>query len=324
MANYWQMINSYWGMVHTDTEKPKLMPAYYLYRLWGQHFGTRLVNVSVESPRIELHSQVGGVFEASGDRFVPEKTFKANLLEGRTLNGWHGPGYTTETHADGTLVAKLDHLATEEYASFAKLGPLAKGGSYVISFEARASGNVSGSTLGLGMCDTRGWDTTHSAMGLDGIERATDWRGFKGSFATLDDCPGAMVLWRLQGSSEHPAVGTIQVRKLRIESYEPPRFPAYAALTACASRSADGKKIYLIVFNKHLTDAIPARIVLWQAENTISVHRWTVTGPIESTNVVSEEVRETESGIAMQLPRSGILSHVFPARSMTAIEFTLE
>ncbi|HEX2949300.1 MAG TPA: hypothetical protein VHV83_06990, partial [Armatimonadota bacterium] len=78
MANYWHFINGYWGMVqgpvHVATEPHlwKHMPAYYLYRLWGQHFGTQLVFADVKSsPTIELSQRVLRIYPTKGTRIIP-------------------------------------------------------------------------------------------------------------------------------------------------------------------------------------------------------------------------------------------------------------
>ena len=88
----------------------------------------------------------------------------------------------------------------------------------------------------------------------------------------------------------------------------------------CASLSADGKVLYVMVFNKHHAKDITASVKI-AGTRPASGRYWTVTGPsLEATNLQDELVKETASGMALEGLRDGGFSHVFPAHSMTAIE----
>ena len=59
MANYWDFLNSPFGMLKTNLHsadgKPETEePAFLLYRLWAEHFGSRLAGVEVNSPRADF------------------------------------------------------------------------------------------------------------------------------------------------------------------------------------------------------------------------------------------------------------------------------
>jgi alpha-L-arabinofuranosidase len=77
---------------------------------------------------------------------------------------------------------------------------------------------------------------------------------------------------------------------------QPPSFPAYKAVTASASLSSDGSRLFVMLFNKHhdRPASVTVRVSGFAAG---TAKRWTVTGPrLESTNLGSEEVKETVSG----------------------------
>jgi alpha-L-arabinofuranosidase len=87
-ANYWQFINSYWGMLRSVATMPDLiagkpsewkkMPAFHVLRLWNQHFGTRLVEAIADAPFIS--------FEGGADIPAmkhPSLTVCASVLENR-------------------------------------------------------------------------------------------------------------------------------------------------------------------------------------------------------------------------------------------------
>ncbi|HEX2951424.1 MAG TPA: alpha-L-arabinofuranosidase C-terminal domain-containing protein, partial [Armatimonadota bacterium] len=324
MANYWQLANGYWGMIQGFGPYKK-MPAYYLYRLWAQHFGPKLVAVNVNSPQVSFAGSCR-VAPASGKSYFPGKALKEDLLDvKRDVKPVSGSGFTCEVRPDGTLVATLKDLETEQYPEFAVIKAPKIGMGYKISFEARSTGNVKNATMGLGLGDSRGWSATSSAIGVEGIESATQWKKFEKTFNTLSDCPGALLLWRLRASKGSPVTGTLEVRNLRVTPYVSEQFPAYHVITSSASMSADGKTLYLIIFNKHMTDNIPVQLSLKHLTGITSVRRWMVTGPnLASLNLAKEEVREVESGVEMPLPQAGMLNYTAPARSMTAIEVRLQ
>ncbi|HEX2949935.1 MAG TPA: alpha-L-arabinofuranosidase C-terminal domain-containing protein [Armatimonadota bacterium] len=319
MANYWHLANGYWGMIQGYGPYKK-MPAYYLFRLWAQHFGTKLVTVHVTSPRVSFDG-VNGVRAAYGNTYQPGKVLGTNLLDLKTINPVSGAGYSTELRPDGTLVATFNQLSTETYPEFAVINAPKTGLGYKITFEARATGNVKNSVIGLGLCDKRGWTATSSAIAVEGMQSVADWTKFEGAFNTLPDCPGTSVLWRLRVNKATPVTGTIEVRNLKVTAYESSHFAAYEAVTSSASTSADGKTLYLMIFNKHMTDDIPVQVSVKHLNGIASVRRWMVTGPsLSALNFDKEEVREVESGVSMPLPQAGLLKYTAPARSMTAIE----
>lgn len=323
MANYWQLANGYWGMIQGFGPYKK-MPAYYLFRLWAQHFGTKLVDVKTTSPRLPFEG-VNGVRAAYGDAYSEGKDLGVNLLDAKAFQAGTGNNFTTAIQPDGTLVAKVDQLGRETYSNIAVVKAPKIGTSYKLSFDARSTGDLKGSNMGLGLCDLRGWDATGSAIAAEGAETATTWKHFEQVFTTHADCPGIDVLWRLRATKENPVSGTIEVRNLKLTAYEPAHFGAYETITSSASLSADGKTLYLIIFNKHLTDDTPVQISVKGLAPVTSVRRWMVTGPnLASLNFDKEDVREVESGVNMPLPQAGVMSYTAPARSMTAIEVKLK
>lgn len=261
------------------------------------------------------------VRSAKGDRYTAGQPLgNKNLLDGVQLSTPSVPGVKTELHPDGTMAVTMDHLSTETYLTFGKINAPVIGAGYTISFEARSSDQVGKGALGIGIDDGRGWNATHSGVSAEGIETAQTWKKFSQNFDTLDDCPGATLRLRFRPEKDG-FTGTEEIRNLRVTAYTSEHFPAYPALTAAASRSTDGKTVYLIVFNRHHAEDISAQIDIQGIKNISCIQRWTVTGPsLAALNVKEEQVRESESGVLMPLPHKGKLTHTFPARSMTAFE----
>jgi len=316
MANYWQFANGYWGSVRGPNPWRE-QAAYRCFRLWGRHFGPRWVETRTESPRIEFEGYPGFVGPARGDRHVPETAVGGNLLAGKAVKPFRGPGWRTEVRSGGTLAAVLEGLTGETFPLLAEV-KAPPGHAYRVSFEARSSGSLGAANLGLGFVDRRGWEATHSGSAVEGAERVTVWTRFAGTFQALPDCPGAYLVWRLR-AGRSPASGTVEVRYLAVEAVRSEAWPAYPALTAAASLAADGKTLFVIVFNRH-REAVPARIPIRGFPAGLA-RRWTVTGEsLVSMNTERDEVRETESGVPTHVSAEGVIACIFPPHSMTAFE----
>ena len=321
VANYWQFCNGYWGLVQGPHEpgRPgawRRMPAYYLFRLWARHFGDVLVQADAAGPRLDFEGAVN-VRPARGDGGLPPGlSLDTNLLDKASALETRGDGFAWRRTAPGALEMDVRALSKDAYPSIAVIKPVIAG-TYRVSFEARATGDLGGGSFGLVLADLRGWEATHSAAAAAGVEAATDWQAFSADYSPPADCAGMALLWRLV-AGKAPLTGTISVRNLRVSPA--PDTPAYVALTAAASTSADGRTLYLIVFNKHHAQDIPARVSL-AGFPAASARAWTVTGPsLEALNVKEEQVRETESGAPVASLTAGGFMRTFPARSMTAIE----
>jgi alpha-N-arabinofuranosidase len=321
MASYWHFINGYWGMVHgprLPDQQPRRwrpMAAWYLYRLWAQHFGEQLVQVNVESPRLDFEG-VLRVRPAAGEDGLPEGVDPdEDLLAGLELSSGHDEGHRWQATGPDSVVLELDGMTGEVYPLLTTIRPI-RPGTYTLSYTGRARGDLTGGNFGLGFCDTRGWEATQSASAVEGVGQVSEWTEFAGDFSTLRDCPGLMLLWRLRPGGR-PATGRIELRDVKVT---PARgAPAYPALTASASLSDDGDTLYLIVFNKHHAEPIQASIDL-QGFPAASARVWAVTGPsLEATNLGEERVKETVSGEPVPVD-NGRITRTFPPHSMTAIE----
>lgn len=311
-ANYWQFLNGYFGMLRRSPKGETEMPAFPLYRMWGQHFGSQLVSTSVIGPRLAFLG-AGSVQPADGDTF----------RERRIL----GDVALTTTHAaESTSKAKGSFIYTWKDArgdAYPKLGYFealsAKGGGsleYDLSFEARFVTDAKGElpAIGLGIGDSRGWSATHSGLGIDGVRR--EWRPFHGTYTALADTRGIDFTARLQ-KADVPLSGTLEVRNLSIKSAEPTHYPAYNLLTSSASLSADGKTLYVIVFNKSAAESIQAKL-RFDGFAAKKAHLWQVNGPGLAT---FDGVREVKHGDELPVA-SGEATYAFPAHSMTALELT--
>jgi alpha-L-arabinofuranosidase len=114
----------------------------------------------------------------------------------------------------------------------------------------------------------------------------------------------------------------MEIRNLKVTAIRPGAFAGYKAITAAASRSDDGTKAYIVVFNKHHEQSCTVKINV-KGLKAGAAKYWCVTGPsFSSTNVASEMIKETVSGASVVV-KDGALQLSLPSGSMTAIEVPL-
>lgn len=314
LACYWQYFRGYWGPVREQRgDTWTLMPAYHLFRLWHQHFGTRLLNVQTQSPTLAFEGY-GGTGLASPE---PELQSLAVLpLQLRAPAS--AKGFRLDIASDRELSVALAGYSGDAYPVLATL-PARGGCGYRVRAEARLEGRVPpGVVLGLGLSDSRGWDQTFSACGAEGAEAATDWLPLSADLATLPDCSSLALVLRLRAGKETLAPATLHLRNLTVERL--PAFPPYPVLTAAASLDDAGQTLYLIVFNKHPQH--PLRTVVSLADGSgLAARQWTVTGPnlLADNRDGGTQVGEKISGAPVAATPEGFALEL-PPYSMTALE----
>lgn len=322
LANYWAFLNGYFGMLQAPTSdlvqgraaEWKKMPAFYLFKLWAQHFGDTLVETNVaQTPMLEFE----GAYRTWPRRSAPPLnlisepaiTWKESTLDGCS---WTAAG------AGVTLV-----LSKFKGQKFPVIGSLkvTPGMMYELSFEARYSGENGKGTIGVGMMDSRGWEETKSASAIGGLNFATDFKKFSTTICALPDNDELSLLWRLN-IADRPLTGKLEIRNIVIKAL-PPKEP-FAAITAASSRSKDGKKLFVIVFNKDTKTTITTRFRVDGAKLGTGRY-WRVSAPsLESNNLKEETANESISGdIVGEISNDGFSMNI-PAISMTALEFECE
>ncbi|MFA6101745.1 MAG: alpha-L-arabinofuranosidase C-terminal domain-containing protein [Victivallaceae bacterium] len=96
----------------------------------------------------------------------------------------------------------------------------------------------------------------------------------------------------------------------------------HPSLSTCASLSADKRKLYLIVFNKHSLNDIATTIRI-NGVVPAAVKVWKVDGELTANNLKEELVKEVVSGAPVALSGPGF-THKFTAHSMSAFEIDLK
>ena len=327
LANYFNFVNGYFGMVRSPQrsgkyEAPTTEPVFQLYELWAQHFGSQLVKVEVESPRAEFPG-AGSELAARGNTAEPRRQLQQfDLDQYSSLVGSLWPKLLNvqiqRQNSDFTIhLQNLSHSIYPLLARFPRpevgLGvPL----EFTVSSDAKFTPDAESEIppLGIGLMDSRGWNQTHSGIGLDSI--TTDWKHIDGTYQLTARTAAVDLTARLMADGKHVS-GGLQIRNLMVSAFVSAHDAAYPLLTSSASISSDGTKLYLVVFNKSESDAIPTDIHL-PGFSAAKSQYWEVTAP---SLIANTGLSITQQGQVFPLKNATTATHVFPARSMTAIEF---
>lgn len=321
-ANYWQVLNGYWGMVEERLPgRPRSQAALPLFRLWKERFGPLWIPTKSTGPTAEFQPVSGAnTRTAFGSALVATETEKGpNLF--RTSQLTSAPGVALA--ADSTARLEFKDHSGELHLPLA-LTPGQPGSAYRITFQAR-SGSLDGSALkglklGLSFIDGRGWAEVQSGVAVEGVEAADKWRSYSTLFEAHPDCPSVAAAWRMIPAAEGVS-GWMEVRGLSIKPVALPHFPAYQLLTSAASLSRDGKTLSVMLFNKSLKSSMEVKVSL--GAKAVSAKKWTASGPsADSMNLTKEEVKLIHEGAPVEI-KAGIATLLLEPCSMTSLQVSL-
>lgn len=281
MANYWHLLNAMYGVIVTipgadvpagyDGKLLEMKAAARFFQTLKSHLGTELAATSQKNVPVFEANASPGVLAAKGDRFIPgDGPFVPLPLNAFRLNNLTMPGMSAEgSNASRSLTVRFRDFRQETYPDFVtvfrpKEIPMGRAWELEVSFEAKftpAPDSTGSATIGLGMMDIRGWAATHNATAIYGINVAKEWTRFRETLLSLDDTQAMVLTGRVQ-HVQGAISGTLEIRDLRVAARPAGQCPAYQGLSSFASRSADGKTLWLIVFNRSLDSEIPAKIEL--------------------------------------------------------------
>jgi len=329
LATYFDYINSPFGLLRTNRHSPDgkpqtQEPAFLVYKLWAEHFGTKLVGVDVNSPRDEF---VGAGTEPADKGDTPEPRRKLQQIDPNQYTSLAGTLWpkllNVQIQMQGSdLTVRLNGLGRSIYPLLARIPrPVtddpAASVELAISFDAKFTPDRGSraAPMGIGLIDSRGWNQTRSGIGLDSI--TTESKHFGGTYRLAPQTSSVDLSIRLMANGANVS-GLLEIHNLQVTAYKSGHDVAYPLLTGTASTSSDDKTMYLLVINKspnvsinttiRLADFSAARATLWE-----------VNGPgLAATTGVSE----TQSGMNLPIDTStNAGSYVFPPHSLTAIEF---
>lgn len=272
-ANYWHILNGYWGGLRTDAEgteiKSKKATLPFL-EAWGKFRGDEIV-VSEVSGNPRVAAEAGpGLRRSSGEHYVAEQKIGEQRKFKVDPAAFTRSGIEMSATGAGSFRFRFKEAKNGTFPVFSRIvRPEALAGddslSVSLSFEMRflpeKPGERPQAIMGLGLCDPRGWSRTRSAAAFTLTAPPEQWTKVGKSFTTLAGAPGPDLLFRLENVSK-PVSGTLEIRNLKAELSRGEKFPAYPALTTFATKSADGRTLYLIVFNRDPGNAVTVKTEL--------------------------------------------------------------
>jgi alpha-N-arabinofuranosidase len=327
-TNFWHLLGGYWGLMRAaDGSIVDRSAPVAFFKLLGSSFGDNLVATVVKgSPQYEGYPAPG--IRTEGEELEPAKAaYEAALEYPYYMGAVTGSGMTSHSSGPGDLTVNLKDYHTINFLGFSKFSiPEAERkpgyNCFKLSFEARyvpAPGSAVNGSLGLGLCDERGWDATLSAMAIKGIEKSPNWTKFEGDFFNRPDSPGANLALRLEDIKQ-PLTGTLELRNIKVERSAEAKWPKvlYDGLTAISSLSQDATNLHVVVFNKSLDQPITAALQIegFKANNAVA-------SELYQPDVASTAYFEpTVSNVP--LDGSGTLTRTFPPHSMTTLHFSTQ
>ncbi len=334
MANYWSLLNAMYGVVVTlpggkvppaAEEQVTYKAASRFFRTLKSFTGAELVGCTVAgTPKFESAS-APGVLAARGDELAIEDGKGVDVpIEKYDLSRFkpfEGNLKISGSPEKRDLTVEIRDFGKETYPVFAFARrpaaiPAGDGWKVTVSFEARfipAPGNTGNATLGLGFMDARGWEATRCAAAVYGVNTVREWTKFSQPLQMLGDSERLAFLVRFQHMNGKIS-GKLEFRNLEITARPAGHFPAYPGVSSYATKSKDGKKLYVIVFNRSYDQTIPVKIKLDHfkaAKVTVEELFQESVASVKDFNPVRKQ--EVVVGDALQLQ--------LPPHSMTALQF---
>jgi hypothetical protein len=218
----------------------------------------------------------------------------------------------------GALLVDFRTNADFNYYHASKRMPAQPNTWYRLTAVVRAEGltSVNGGCVQIG--DARGYGVTRSAAITPSVRGDSDWVEVTADYLTLPDTR-ELVIQARRLENGGAGEGLFIVGPVKVQTLVPANRGATPVLGVNASRSQDGKRVFLIVTNKNLN--APEEVVIEGVKAT-GARAWSLTGPaVDATN------EEDPSRVAIgELPATvtdGVARAVLPPCSVTAVELTV-
>ncbi len=312
-AQYWQFANEYWGMVKGYNPPYTLRPAYWVFWLYHHYFGDILIDAKVEC---DSYDTLGGygvmaqIGKPSQFRLYPGNILPKQKWELRDIEG------VKHEEIDGTLLVEIQTEEELNYYHARKKMPAQPLMGYRVSAEIKTEGLEKSRGAQIQVGDGRGWGATQSAA-LSEEVKSSDWQKVSVDYITLPDTKEIEILARrLEGEGSK---GKIWIRNVKVEKFQPSNLGAVPYLSVVASKSKDGKKVYVAIVNKELEQSIETEI---EGVKTRKAKVFSLTGPsVDATNEDNpQNVRVIELPVELS---NGSLKFFLPPHSFTVVEIEM-
>lgn len=309
-ADYWQMTNEHWGML-SGYQPPYLKrPAYYVFSMFNDHLGDRLVQADVSSG--EYQTKGGFGVRPTGRPATRFAWGKVEPVQGSwklAFNLWAD----ADVNDAGTLGVDLPAHSEMNYHHARIHLPTTPGVGFRVTAEVRTAG-LTRTGAQLEVIDDRGWEKTKSSS-LSPLVRSDAWTPVAVDYVSLPDAKGIEIVARRLGSKAEG--GRMEFRNVKVQRFMPDRLAGVPYLTAMTTMNKGTVSIFMVNRNSRVPmkvriDGIPAG----------ADRAWTLSGPaVDSDNEKNpEEVVPATLSVRRQ---SGSLVVTLPAHSFSVISTEL-
>lgn len=316
LANYWQYLNTYTGMISNGFigYSNKLYnpyykrPNYYVFELYADHFGSTLIRTDVSGAWFSVD---GGLVSKIGT--IASSNLLSSVWQVMPVTG------VKATQASGVLTLDFHNPVSFDYYHSKQNANVEGGAYYRISGYIKADKLLDDKGFGIEVFDSRGIGITPPVM-TNKVYGTTDWIFVQALYLAPPDAKGVRVRVRRIGLTG-PLDGRVSIRDVKLEKFVPSYNTIKGTyLSVNASKSADGNKMYLMVLNKDLNYSQTATITVNGFTPGSIGRAYVLNGSsIVSTNEDNHyNVKITSE--TFDVPLSGTFDYTFEPHSVTAIE----
>lgn len=310
-AQYWQFANEYWGMVKGYSPPYTLRPAYWVFWLFNHYFGDILIDAKVECGSYETNGGYGVLPQiGKPSRF---RLFPGDILPSQKWKLYDIEGVKHWEEIDGTLVVDIQTDEDLNYYHARKTMSAQPLVGYRVTAEIKTEGLERSRGAQIQVGDGRGWVITQSAS-LSEEVKSNQWQKISVDYITLPDTTEIEIIARrLEGIGSR---GKIWIRNVKVEKFQPFNLGAVPYLSVTASKSKDGKKVYIAIVNKELEKPVQTRI---DGVKIGGAKAFSLSGPtVDATNEENpENVKVVELHPNL---KNGVIYINLPPHSFTMVE----
>lgn len=309
MANYWQFMNSYWGMIKNNEfmqGKGSYIkrPNYYTFEMFSKRFGSELLDVRITDT-------------VSGEKSVfPEGV---NLL---LAIGWKREivfGANIDIKKNDVIKIEFTGNRNINFHHVHKKVSVKPDTTYILTGYLRAENLKDYEGVCLTIVDGRGWQ--YNADTTDRVWGTTDWVRVETEYTTLKDEKDVNVIIRRISGRGGPVTGTVYASDIQL--IEKPVYKSHDKDSLMISASIDrtNNTYYVMVLNKNILKDVKATLKFSKQRLSKKATAWILNAPeIWSTNEVDPAaVKITEKMVEMNNDKQ--MDYVFPAHSLTSLQF---
>lgn len=318
MANFFQLANSYWGMLQSDQQHPdkiKRQAVQYVYELYNRYLGNQLVSIHIDSPS----------YESKGIATANARTGKAKAGNWKPYAGavpgkWSLGMFSGASHDQdgGKLRVVFDGGKDVNYYHAIKKIAVKPNTLYRVKVRARSLGLENGS-VGIALEDERGWVKTNNQPSNMPLAGTTDWQWITCEIRTLPDARNINIMARRLGG--HGVIaGTAEFAEMFVEENDenPGEVKSVEGIASIVDK--DGSVLVLLI-NKELSKTVPTQLKIAGNYRLVTTEVLGSSSPYDTNMPVNapEKIKVTPlsfskqagGGVLVQLPPTSLAGFRF-------------